>query len=174
MTNHQFARRHLTLVAGSRLNHTDTSTPTARRKVQLCLPFEDRHIVILLNSTELAATDSFAAFAQQIKPRWLLDVRVAPRMDFIASSRPAALNNLASLGVTYIDILGRTHQASGPLQLVAEILHTTQGSEGPYVILFDDELKLRETKRLVSGLKHELQVYEGLGFLGSQQSLLAL
>ncbi|KVP02348.1 hypothetical protein WJ83_11395 [Burkholderia ubonensis] len=157
MTSSEVARKHLRLVAGTSRGITECKQHTAeQRGEQLRLPFESEDYVVLMHDAEIPSSDAFIMFIEHYQPKWLVDVRIAPRMDFIAPSRALALKSLSTLRVNYVDVLGRVQNASEWLTFVESLLRSANGAEGPYAFIFDDRSALREARVQLPSMLREL------------------
>lgn len=118
---------------------------------QLALPFLTPHNLVLVLADHFGRRHLFKAFAEQTQPHLIVDVRVAPRLDFIASSRALALRSLELEDIGYLDVRGKFEQnatkgASSFEVLTAELrklLTTLEISHRPILMFFDDMELLR-------------------------------
>lgn len=67
---------------------------------------DDSIPVWMVSESVVLRDDRFISFLEESRTRCLFDVRIAPRMDFIAPSRVRAFKRLADLGVDYVDVFG--------------------------------------------------------------------
>lgn len=114
---------------------------------QLSLPFQKVHSLLMLMSKDFGSSDDFLRFSAATLPMLILDMRVAPRLDFIGSNRSHSFNVLKSLGIEYKDMLGRldisSYEDSGEkydslwVSLI-ETLDAVQVSAHPVLLFFDD------------------------------------
>jgi len=147
MTSREFARKHLKLVVGTHQGIAECEKHALEQQgEQLRLPFESEDFIVLMHETEIPSSDAFITFIEHYQPKWLLDVRVAPRMDFIAPSRTLALKILSTLQVNYVDVLGRVQNTNEWLTFVELLLQSDNGAEGPYAFIFDDRSALSEAR----------------------------
>lgn len=175
MTSQAVVRNHLKLVVGGGLRDVGEDEHSGHEQsVQLCLPFEDEHSVVLLHDSELLGPDAFSTFLEHVQPRWFLDVRVAPRMDFVAPTRALALRNLSARNIQYVDVLGRVNDASEWLTFVEKLLQRAHDTEGPYVILFDDRRTLQDARLHLPSFLHRIDAAEGLNVSTERHDPIAL
>jgi hypothetical protein len=100
--------------------------------------------------------EAFSAFLEHVQPKWFIDVRVAPRMDFIAPTRALALRDLSSRNIHYVDVMGRIDHASEWLRYVEDLLQRSHDTEGPYVILFDNRRALQDARLNLPSFLHRI------------------
>lgn len=93
---------------------------------QISLPFLARPKLFAVMATHIPGGDEFARLIRALRISCVLDLRIAPRLDFVAPTRVHAFQLFETLGITYRDILGRVDAKSYgdiDLQLVtAEVL----------------------------------------------------
>ena len=90
--------------------------------------------------------DDFLNFCKALHPDLIVDLRVAPRLDFVRPMRKQAFELFDACGIEYRDLLGRLGTTTYDLpqphfeEIVAAVdsLHSSQDSEGPTIVLFDD------------------------------------
>jgi len=93
-----FRKSHLRLVssAGSNKEEIDRSFNESDGRLTLWMVSES---AVLRN-------ESFLLFLASEKIKYLFDLRIAPRLDFIAPTRVLAFKRLAELNVSYVDVTG--------------------------------------------------------------------
>ncbi|WP_431101056.1 hypothetical protein [Roseateles noduli] len=138
---------------------------------QLSLSFAAPAVLVQVLCQDFEGGVSFVDFLDAIAPRFIADMRVSPRLDFICPSRNQTLEFLAARQISYRDILGRIgaksyddatarrNEALTALSAFAEF-----SDEGPILSLFDDQTFLQNCSTAMQGLfepmymqKHELE-----------------
>ncbi|MBL0086781.1 MAG: hypothetical protein IPP44_08880 [Ideonella sp.] len=74
---------------------------------QLELQFDGSSVVLFAFAGDFAFPDDFLNFCNATMPDVLVDMRVAPRLDFVRPVRSQAFELFGSFGIEYRDILGR-------------------------------------------------------------------
>ncbi|WP_225032063.1 hypothetical protein [Paraburkholderia sp. XV] len=171
MTRSVLSRKHLKLVV---TDDPECAELVPEDSVQLTLPFDDGKAVILMHEADLRAPEAFEVFLGRYQPRWLLDVRVAPRMDFIAPGRALALRHLSMRNVTYVDVLGHVSDTSAWLPFVEALLQGSGGAEGPYAIIFDEECRLREARSCLPSMLYQMDSSDTVSVSTYGRNLIAL
>ncbi|MGF6540555.1 hypothetical protein OKW32_003841 [Paraburkholderia youngii] len=107
-----------------------------------------RHSVVLMRESEMSAGGaSFIRFAKDFKPGFFLDLRIAPRLDFLAGSRLQAFRLFHELDIEYVDVLGRLGIDSkedfssldeAQSAELASWIESNFNDERPLVCFFDD------------------------------------
>lgn len=131
--------------------------------VQLSLPFPDPDIVVILHVAHL----QFGAFKNaldRVKPRWIFDIRAAPRMDRLGGGRSHAFREFERIGSRYIDIFGSVgitnykiavHNPSFWTPIVEELIASSSERRGPYLALLDDDMMINSVSRhFASSVSH--------------------
>lgn len=127
---------------------------------QLSLPFEVPVKLFILSELKITSTDNFYHFLIGSGAIILFDMRPAPRLDFIASTRKKSFQVLEEAGITYMDMLGRTGYSSSDgrhgeyVELLKEIvtLGTMSCKRGEAcVMVFDNDLFLQDCQ---NSLRH--------------------
>ncbi len=139
--------------------------PSARNSDnrQLSLPFPAPDIVVILDVAEFEFS-SFRRALSHLKPKWLFDIRAAPRLDRIAGGRIHAFREFERIGIQYIDIFGLLgisnykNAASNPVfwtPIVEEFLRGSESMAGPYMALLDDATLINTvSKCFASSISH--------------------
>lgn len=175
MTNRVISRNHLKLVITNNAENEDRISHQAGwQGVQLQLPFEHDGAVVLVYETDLSSPAAFDVFVARYQPKWLLDIRVAPRMDFVAPTRALALRTLSALNVNYVDVLGRVNGTTEWLQFIEDLLRNQDRVEGVYAIVFDDQCTLRDARLHLPSLLNGLRDAENVSVSTFQRDLIAL
>lgn len=175
MTNREISRNHLKLVVTDTppddclMNHQSNG-----QGVQLRLPFEDEKAVVLIHESDLYSPEAFDIFVERYQPKWLLDIRVAPRMDFVAPTRALALRTLSALNVNYVDVLGSVNNTSNWLQFIEDLLQSQNRIEGLYAIIFDDQSTLQDAGLLLPSLLNQRVTAESISISTFHRDLIAL
>lgn len=115
--------------------------------VQLSLPFAAPHLLVFTLTPDFNVAGLFQQFAQSLRPRLLIDMRMSPRLEFIGTTRSQTFDYFKSMQIDYKDVFGKVgiggyvdaeerHQVLGIA--VAQILETFEPSEGPALFFFDD------------------------------------
>jgi hypothetical protein len=118
-----------------------------RDGVQLSLPFDAKRILFVVSGNIDVAELEFFHFSAQSSISAIFDLRLSPRLDFVASSRPRALSRLHEYKVLYFDVFGKTgistfSSAIGErFEILKEIISEVEISLSPSVpclMLFDN------------------------------------
>lgn len=142
-----------------------TSAPTIvhdleeQNNGQLLLPFEAPVKLFMLSEREITSMDNFYHFLLGSSAIALFDMRPAPRLDFIASTRKKAFRVLEEVGINYMDMLGRTGYSPSDgrhaeyVELLKEIvLHGTKSCKlgETCVMVFDNDLFFQDCQNSLS------------------------
>lgn len=113
---------------------------------QLSLPFAATHTLLLVMASDFPAPNVFSSFAEGMRITIILDLRPAPRLDFIAPSRQQAFRFFETRGVSYRDIVSRVRALDIPdaedfyhelwKSLVAS-LESFEITSSPALVIFD-------------------------------------
>ncbi len=128
-------------------------------QLQMQLPF-DAPEVLMFTLTSDYGPGQFADFAQGVSPRVLVDMRIAPRLDFICTTRAQTLDYLTAISVHYRDVLGKVgissyadaderHQAI--VCAVVDLLRSIEQRLGPALFFFDEPAFMQRCKRYFEG-----------------------
>lgn len=79
---------------------------------QISLPFLARPRLFAVITTHIRGGDEFARLIRELHISSVLDLRTAPRLDFVAPTRGHAFQFFETCGITYRDILGRVDAKS--------------------------------------------------------------
>ncbi|WP_321788092.1 hypothetical protein [Paraburkholderia sp. J94] len=172
MTKSMLSRKHLTLVVTE--DADERAQSSVGQGVQLTLPFNDGSAIVLTREADLRAPGAFEDFLVRYRPKWLLDVRIAPRMDFIAPSRAMALRHLSMSNIGYVDVLGHVDDPLQWLPFVEQLLESPECVEGPYAIVFDSEQRLRDARQRLPSLFHQSESSEIVSISTFGRNLIAL
>ena len=74
---------------------------------QLNLPLDRKETLIFVYSFEFTGMHDFYNFTSTETPRVIVDMRLAPRLDFIRPSRNQAFELFSAFDISYQDLLGR-------------------------------------------------------------------
>lgn len=128
------------------VTHARTSSPdVVQTAPSRRLVADDKFLfVVIVESFQLQ--DDFLNFCKAMHPDLIVDLRVAPRLDFVRPMRKQAFEFFDACGIEYRDLLGRlgatTYDLPQPRfeEIVAAVdsLHSSQDSERPTIVLFDD------------------------------------
>ncbi|WP_175212912.1 hypothetical protein [Achromobacter aegrifaciens] len=175
VNNRESSRSHLRLVVTNTIqNDRLINHQTIRQGAQLRLPFEGDRSVVLVHETDLGSPEAFEVFIERYQPKWLLDIRVAPRMDFVAPTRTLALRMLSALKVNYVDVLGRVNDTSKWLQFIEDLVQNQDRTEGLYAIVFDDQCTLQDARLHLPSLFNRLAKAESISVSTFHRELIAL
>lgn len=137
----------LRLVHERNLHIDADSESQARVPEQLSLPLPEPDIIFILNVSEIRF-NQFDYALHQIKPKWIFDIRTAPRLDKIAGSRNSAFRAFDRLNLNYLDVFGilgindQRAASSNPafwMPWLTEVLISSHEAHGPYFALLDSE-----------------------------------
>ncbi len=125
-------------------SHRKRPTPEME---QLSLPFSAPHSLMMVMAPDFNSPDNFFRFTSAVMTNLILDMRIAPRLDFIGTNRAHSFSVLKSLKIDYKDMLGRSEIRSyeGSFEkcqhlwesLVA-VLDPIQVGHHPTVLFFDN------------------------------------
>ncbi|MFZ6710136.1 hypothetical protein [Undibacterium sp. TC9W] len=153
-------RDHLRLVSDSSRKN-QTVKPVNGQSEQLTFSFSETSEMTFVREIDILRTNEFSFIIENIKPRWLFDVRITPRLDFVASSRAKAFKLFEQCQIDYVDIMGAigvetyNKEESFPEYwgtLVTSILKEAEIARGPYVFIFDNETILRRSQYVLPPL----------------------
>lgn len=66
-----------------------------------------QHFLVLVQESEIAYAGQFFRFLSSFRPQVILDLRLAPRLDFVGGSRMHTFRAFHQFSVQYIDVFGR-------------------------------------------------------------------
>ncbi len=126
---------------------------------QMALPYPEETAVFFVFVNAINQ-DEFTKMVGDFTPRWIIDVRVVPRLDTIAGSRPLAFDLFRKSKASYVDLFGklgiRSYRSveSNPAFWGNAVSELLRGSErkGPYLFLFDDQPLLEAADRHLPNL----------------------
>lgn len=175
MTSRVITRNHLKLVSG-RSGDQDAPHPRSGepRGTQLRLQFDDEESVVLMHETEIPSSEGFLGFLHHYQPKWLFDVRVAPRMNFVAPTRALALKSLTELNVHYVDVLGRASNTAEWFMFVEQMLRGSRTVEGPFAFIFDDKSTLQDARVRLPSLLRKLDALKSVTVTTYPGNLIAM
>lgn len=128
-------------------------------------PLNDRHFLVLMNESDVSKTGEFLRFLDSYRPKLILDLRISPRLDFVAGSRVRTFRAFGEFSVQYIDVLGRLgvysredflslkNNSSGMLD---SLVHSDENDDRPMVCLFDDTEVFKRCRKI---FKDDIQTY---------------
>ena len=128
------------------------------RETQLSFSFSDVFRFIFIREADILKGADFLELLVTVRPCYLFDVRLAPRLDFVASNRLMAFKAFRENCVDYVDIIGTlgldSHLSgcSMPefwLGLVGEKMASFQGSTRNAVFIFDNDEVLNRSKNML-------------------------
>ncbi len=130
---------------------------------QLSLPLPEPDTVLVVHVPEFEFR-SFRRALMNIRPRWVFDIRAAPRMDRLAGGRSHAFREFDRIGAMYIDLFGMLgisnyrNVAINPAfwtPMVEAFLAGADDLSGPYFALLDDDLMINAvSKHFASSISH--------------------
>jgi hypothetical protein len=127
-----------------RVRHLKKTVPEME---QLSLPFLASHSLMMVMASDFNSVDKFSRFISAVITNLILDMRIAPRLDFIGTNRAHSFSVLKSLNIEYKDMLGRTEIKSyeGSLEKyhhlwesLVTVLGPIQVRHQPIVLFFDN------------------------------------
>lgn len=144
----------LQLVAGAQ-KMEDRDIHSSETGEQLALNFFAAPELLFVKESDILEKGVFANLLESVRPRWLFDIRITPRLDFLAPNRSLAFRHFSDMKLGYIDIFGvlgtRSYRAKEARpeswgQFVAAVLNEAATKYGPYIFIFDNEeiMKLSE------------------------------
>ena len=130
------------VMVGHSPNSSTGSTETASSKFSL----SDEKFLFVVYVENFQLQDDFLNLCKAMHPDLIVDLRVAPRLDFVRPLRKQAFELFDVCDIEYRDLLGRmgatTYDLSQPRfeEIVAAVnsLHSSQDSERPTIALFDN------------------------------------
>lgn len=107
MSKHIFSKRHLTLISGGAENFSKGTREKKDHVSEQLSLFDDytNSIVFSLEKNILRGQE-FIKVVDKYNPKVFFDLRIAPRLDFVASSRVNAFKVFRDLDISYFDIFG--------------------------------------------------------------------
>lgn len=110
-------------------------------------------LLYFASENNVLKNQEFEGFLKSCRPSYLFDVREAPRLDFLASSRALAFRKFADWGINYVDILGLASDAGGNersmpecwVDLIREKVDCIDLPKVSLAFIFDDEDVLRRS-----------------------------
>ncbi|QHI99624.1 hypothetical protein GT347_17565 [Xylophilus rhododendri] len=115
---------------------------------QLSLLFEAPCILYVVNEKCFRTIENFYHFSVGVNVGALLDMRLTPRLDFVAPSRQRAFQLLKEINVSYVDMLGRSGFAPAKanaveyVELLKEVIlvsETICSKDASRLMVFDDK-----------------------------------
>jgi hypothetical protein len=150
---------HLRLVVTRAEAGKTAAKPTPPRSHQLAFPYPEASTVVFLDVAALGR-EEFARIIGDYAPRWIIDVRVVPRLDTLAVSRRSAFMLFDRSRASYVDLFGRlgikSYRAaeSNPAfwgRAVYELLKQSN-RKGPYLLMFDNEQLIVSADQVLPGI----------------------
>lgn len=148
MSDHSFSKKHLRLVdpAIAPPNHTKTSHDNSGAKQLSLFEVGEPNLIFSMEQSILRANE-FNALVGKYNPKVFFDLRIAPRLDFVAPSRVVAFKIFSELKLSYVDVFGalgvnsyNAMQASPEMwsELVGESLLSLRSRNMTSMFVFDD------------------------------------
>lgn len=149
MTPAKDAPRQLDLFESERapvVGHGCNSTKDATELVPSLSHAEDERFLFVVFVDNFQFQDDFLNFCKSIHPELIVDLRVAPRLDFVRPMRKQAFELFEICDIEYRDLLGRLGATTYDLtqlrfeEVVAAVnsLHISRVGVRPTIVLFDD------------------------------------
>lgn len=115
---------------------------------QLSLSFGAIDHLLVVDVRNFVGQDDFLYFCNDLMPSVVVDLRVAPRLDFIRPSRKQAFELFDTLSLEYVDVLGRLNIFScdvsdaAMLEIITAVDKLTEltRTHGPVVALTDNAM----------------------------------
>ena len=157
MLKRHLTRTHLQLVANKH-EVTCCSFDKPQINEQLALNLSEGPELLLIRESDILESSAFSNLIESIKPRWLFDVRITPRLDFLAPNRSLAFKHFFEMNLAYIDIFGalgaqsyRTEESRPESwgHFVAAILSESAIKCGPYMFIFDNDEVLKRSRNIL-------------------------
>jgi hypothetical protein len=126
---------------------------------QLSLPYLEPSTIVLANVDDVG-TSQFIEILQSIKPKWIVDARVAPRFDTIAGTRSHAFRMFQWLHANYFDLFGQLGLASYRTantnpefwgEPMFRMIRASNTPHGPFLILFESRELIEASKAILVG-----------------------
>jgi len=116
--------------------------PRKRRVRQLSLLYADDSSVIAANVVEMQVAE-FRELVFSVGPKWVVDTRVAPRLDQLAGDRGRALKLFHDVGSEYLDIGLETYRTTDAnpaywAHEIGQVILSSGKPRGPFLVLFDN------------------------------------
>jgi hypothetical protein len=146
-----------------RLISNDNGSPRERLELgsskvnncQLSFAFSEEFRFIFIREADILRDASFMDLLAAVRPCYLFDIRLAPRLDFVASNRSLAFRAFGHYGINYVDIIGTlgvdSHLAGSSMPefwcgLVGEKLKATCDSIRNSIFIFDNDEVLKRSQ----------------------------
>lgn len=150
---------HLRLVVRSAESARALPKPVHPRDQQLAFPYPEDSTVVFLHVASVGR-DEFTRIIGDYAPGWIIDVRVVPRLDNVATSRRSAFMLFDRSRASYIDLFGRlgikSYRAveSNPVFWASSVIELLKHSKrrGPYLFLFDNEQLIASADQILPGV----------------------
>ncbi|WPG36935.1 hypothetical protein [Variovorax sp. EBFNA2] len=149
----------------------DAKTREAEKAVQLSLPFCAPRDLIFVLTSSFRASDVFCRFATAIMASTIIDLRIAPRLDFVRPTRAQAFSFFEASNIDYKDMFGRSginsyfeeDSAYKTLwrSIVSEI-EASSSSAGPAIVLVDDAAFLLRSSEALGSAFSALKMDEAM------------
>lgn len=135
------------LTTGAIANHSPVDDRWDKNSPALSATPHAGKYLFLVYADVFAFQDDFLNFCKAMSPDLVVDLRVAPRLDFVRPMRKQAFELFEMFGIEYRDMLGRLNATTYDLaqsrfeDLIEAItsLHTSQDEHRPTVALFDNQ-----------------------------------
>jgi hypothetical protein len=180
------ARKHLRLVTlENRPDDVSLSSEKSAFQMETYVGVDQALPIYFVRESDVLHTTDFSEFLFGRNATLLFDVRVAPRLDFIASSRSLAFRKFASIGLEYFDLNGALSEYSDLfipampeawLDIVCSKLQAVDGPNKSIFFIFDDDRVLRRTQQVLPGVmrkagQRDVRIEE---FSGIDRDLIAM
>ncbi len=150
-------RDHLQLIANTQeVECRGFDKPNLNEQLTLGL-FESPEL-LLVRESDILENGAFSKLIVSVKPRWLFDIRITPRLDFFAPNRSLAFKHFVEMNLGYIDVFGALGadsyctEESRPESwghFVAAVLSESTIKCGPYLFIFDNDEVLKRSKNIL-------------------------
>lgn len=162
---------------GAKLKAAPSAKKVDTEKVfgQMSLPFFSSRLMLFSMSNCFKQGNTFEKFVTASHVQVVLDMRLAPRLEFAGSSRAKAFVLFDALGVEYKDMFGRaslnSYEESSDVYnpLWNTLIATLDLTNGAVLTLFDDVAFMRMTGAALKGSCEVVEIDEAVIFSQVQE-----
>jgi hypothetical protein len=145
---------HLRLIADNR-RPTEGVTDSISKSSQSQLSFEFSQFFrcAFVREADILKNGAFLLTLEKMRPDFLFDIRLAPRLDFVAANRLLAFQEFRNLNVEYIDVVGacgvnelnETPMPECWVSIVDEKLNFSRNATTSIIFVFDNDAVFRRS-----------------------------
>lgn len=183
MKRNQKTPVHLRLVDNCMSSDEELSCIAPPLSCQLSFPFHEQPTLVFVREADILHKGLFTKILENFQPRWIFDIRMSPRLDFLTPSRAAAFKIFCEMNLYYVDVLGQAGIESYRSiksypetwsSIVVSIITEAKTQDGPYIFIFDNDDVLRRSRSVLPKALQSLLMFDDITVCIFKKNLLAI